>query len=95
MGSSGDLISPNALTCSSSRTTLYFQHNDKDCDAGTVAGSDQRRMSSFHLMDVIPNAEVEFSFLDSGRYEALSIKGVCALKHFRMAPCSGQTNGAL
>lgn len=79
MGSSGDLISPNALTCSSSssnRTTLYFQHNDKDRDAGTVAGSEQRRMSSFlmealsylsPLMDVIPNAEVEFSFLDSWR----------------------------
>lgn len=80
MGSSGDLISPNALTCSSSsssnRTALYFQHNDKDRDAGIVAGSDQHRMSSFlteavsylsPLMDVILNAEVEFSFLDSGR----------------------------
>lgn len=64
MGSSGDLISPNALTCSSNRTALYFQHNDKGRDAGTVAGSDQRRMSSFlteavsylsPLMDVILN----------------------------------------
>lgn len=71
MGSSGDLIRPNALTCSSSRTTLYIQRNDKDRDAGTFAGSDQRRMSSFlmeavshlsPLMDVISNAGVEFLF---------------------------------
>lgn len=68
MGSSGDLISLNALTCSSGRTTLYFQHNDKDRDAGTVAGSDRRRTSSFltklsPLMAGIPNAVAAFLFL--------------------------------
>lgn len=83
-----------------------FKHNDKDRDAGTVAGSDQRRMSSFlteavgylsPLMDVILNAEGRVFIF--GQWEirgrGRGIKGVCSLKRFRMAPCLGGGGGGV